>query len=93
MVMGIHILPAGHATKQALVRGNRKSLTLVIQEQPGRFGAEPGLGYALSELVATHSAAYPALPALHTTKPAERCFEVVVLSPQRIKAAANGQSD
>lgn len=49
MVMGIHILPARRATMHAGVAGNRKNLTLVIQEQPGRFGAEPGLGYALQQ--------------------------------------------
>ena len=47
MVLGIHILPPRRATKHTVVAGNRNNLTLVIQEEPGRFGAEPGLGYAL----------------------------------------------
>ncbi len=47
MVMGMHILPARRATKPARVAGNRNNLTLVIQEQAGRFGAEPGFGYSL----------------------------------------------
>ncbi len=49
MVMGIHILPARNAPTPARVASNRRSLTLVIHEQPGRFGAEPGFGYALQD--------------------------------------------
>ncbi len=49
MVMGIHILPARRTTKPVAVAGNRNNLTLVIQEQPGRFGAQPGFGYALQQ--------------------------------------------
>ncbi len=47
MVMGIHILPARNAPTPARVASNRRSLTLAIHEQPGRFGVESGFGYAL----------------------------------------------
>jgi manganese oxidase len=49
LVLGIQVLQSSRSAKTANVVSNRRSLTLIAQEQPGRFGKDPGLGFVLQD--------------------------------------------
>jgi len=49
LVLGIHVLPGPKAAKPARQDVPRRELELIALSEPGRYGKDPGLGFALQE--------------------------------------------